>query len=242
MTEKEIFLSVVIPAYKEEKRIQNILSAIESYQRNKTFKMEILVVIDASPDDTKGAAMKYEKKIDGLRIIDNKIHQGKGGVVRQGVLEAKGKLVLFSDADNATPIQELDKLLPYIKDNEVVIGSRYCKGGKLVISQPFYRRLGSRVINLIIRMITGLKIYDTQCGFKLFESDAAKKIFEKEVSSNFSFDIEVLMLAKYFGFRTKEVGVNWYDHPHSTVNPIKDGLKLIANAFTVKKKIKNKEI
>lgn len=237
MSKEEIFVSIVIPAYKEERRIANILSAIEAYQKCNNFQIETLVVIDASPDNTKKAALEYQNRIRNLRIIDNKKHLGKGGVVRQGMLEASGQYILFSDADNATPIGELDKLLPYVDKFEVIIGSRYCEGGKFVVPQPLYRRIGSRFINLIVRSITGLKISDTQCGFKLFEQRVAKKIFTNEITNGFSFDIEVLMIAKHLGYRIKEVGVNWFDNPHSTVNPIKDGIRFIISAVKLRGKV-----
>lgn len=231
------FLSIVIPAYKEQERIHKILDAIIKYEKDHDFRVETIVVIDGSPDNTADAVLPYKDKLGDLKIIDRKENHGKGYTVRQGMLEAKGKYILFSDADNSTPIEQVDKLLKFREDYKVIIGSRYCKGGKLAYAQPLSRRIGGRVLNLIIRMFAVGGIQDTQCGFKLFEHDATQEIFKRMTFERFSFDVEVLAIARNLGYKIKEVGITWYDDPHSTVSPIKDGIRMIKDAWTVRKNI-----
>jgi dolichyl-phosphate beta-glucosyltransferase len=233
MSEQDFYLTIVIPAYKEESRIHIILEAIARYEKTKDFEIETIVVVDASPDNTAGAAKAYIGKLKHLKVHEGKENKGKGGAVRDGIMLARGKYVVFADADNSTPIEQVDKLLPYAKKYEVVIGSRYNDGGKLAIPQPLFRRVGTRVLNMIIQAIAISGIRDTQCGFKLFETEAAKKIFAKQSIYDFSFDIEILVIAKKLGYKIRETGITWYDNPHSTVSPIKDGLKMIADCITI---------
>jgi len=227
-------LSIVIPAYKEEERIHKILDAIIKYQESKNFPIEVIVVVDGSPDKTAEVVSEYKKKIPGLEIIDRKENKGKGYTVREGVMATKRRYILFSDADNSTPIEQVDKLLKHKEDYPVIIGSRYIKGGRLAHPQGVVRKLGGRVINLVIRMFAVRGIKDTQCGFKLFEHDAAKEIFKRMTFERFSFDIEILAIARRHKYKIKEAGIVWYDDPHSTVSPIKDGLKMIRDAWRVR--------
>ncbi|OQA04599.1 MAG: Undecaprenyl-phosphate 4-deoxy-4-formamido-L-arabinose transferase [bacterium ADurb.Bin400] len=237
MKEDEIYLSIVIPAYKEEERIHLILDAISTYQKHHDFAIETIVVVDGSPDNTAATALKYENKLPNLTVIDRKENHGKGYSVKEGVLKAKGKYVLFADADNSTPVEQADKLLEFAESYDVVIGSRYCPNGKLARPQPIHRIIGSRVLNMIIQALAIAGIRDTQCGFKLFESKVAKEVFKRQTFERFSFDIELLAIAKRLGYSIKEVGITWYDNPHSTVNPIKDGLRMIRDAWQVRKNI-----
>jgi len=234
---QEFYLSIVIPAYREETRIHKILEAIVEYQKGKDFLIETLVVIDGSPDNTVDSVKKFSDKIPNLRVINRLKNKGKGYTVKEGVLHSSGKFILFADADNSTPVKQADKLLKYVDKYQVVIGSRYCRGGKLAHPQPFYRVLGGRGMNLIIQLLAARGIKDTQCGFKLFEREAALKIFKLQTFDRFSFDIELLAIARKLGYKTKEVGITWYDDPHSTVNPIKDGLQMVRDSWIIRKNI-----
>ena len=231
-------LSIVIPAYKEEKRIHKILDAVIDYEHDHDFAVEVIVVIDGRVDRTAEVAGKYKERIKGLKIIDRQENKGKGYTVKEGMLAASGKYILFTDADNATPIEQVDKLLKFTPEYPVVIGSRYVKGGRLAIPQSFFRKMGGRVLNLILQMLAAPGIVDTQCGFKLFAHDAAKKIFKRMTFDRWSFDIEVLAIARAHKFKIKEVGITWYNDPHSLVNPIKDGLKMVRDAWVVRKNLK----
>lgn len=235
--ENDIKLSIVIPAYKEETRIHKSLDAIIKYEKEHDFAVEVLVVLDGTPDNTLAVVEKYKDKLKDLKIIDRKENKGKGYTVKEGVLAAKGKFILFTDADNATPVEQVDKLLEHTGKYQIVIGSRYVKGGKLAVPQGIIRKIGGRVLNLMIQGLAVPGIIDTQCGFKLFEHSAGKKIFEKMTFDRFSFDIEVLAIGKKLGYKINEVGITWFNDPHSTVSPIKDGLKMIRDAWRVNRNI-----
>lgn len=230
-------LSIIIPAYNEEKRIHKILEAIIKYETDSKRNVETIVVLDGTPDNTLGAAKKYEGKVKNLMIVDRKENKGKGYTVKEGMEKASGKYMLFCDADNSTPVEQVEKLLKYAEDYEVVIGSRYIEGSKLAVSQSFFRKMGGRVINLFIRMLAIPGVKDTQCGFKLFQNKAGKEIFKQVTFDRWSFDIEVLAIARKKKFKIKQVGITWYDDPHSTVNPIKDGLKMIRDSWQVRKNL-----
>lgn len=232
----DIYLSIVVPAYKEEERIHLILEAIEKYQTQADFNLETIIVIDGSPDQTAEMAKKYDK-VKNLSIIDRHQNKGKGYSVREGVMAAKGKYVLFADADNSTPVEQVSKLLKYVNKYDVVIGSRYNHGGHEDKPQPISRIIGSRGLNLLIQFLAVYGIKDTQCGFKLFESHAAKEIFKRQTFDRFSFDIEILAIAKQLGYKIYEAGIIWYDNPHSTVNPLRDGLRMVRDAWQVRKNI-----
>lgn len=238
---QEYYLSVIVPAYKEEKRVLKALFAIKEYKKTHDFRIETIVVVDGSPDKTGEIAEDYKKELSDLKVIDRKENKGKGYTVKEGMLSATGKYMLFTDADNSTPFEQVDKLLKYIDMYEVVIGSRYIKGGKLAHAQPLTRIIGGRVLNAIIQLLAVRGIKDTQCGFKLFQREAGKEIFKRETFDRFSFDIEVLAIARKLGYKTKEVGITWYDDPHSTVNPIKDGARMIADSWRVRKNITAKK-
>jgi len=237
----KIKLTIVVPAYKEEKRIHLILDAVEKYAESNDFNIETIVVVDGSPDKTAEVAKSYSGKITGLRVIDREKNLGKGGTVREGIVEAKGDHIIFADADNSTPIEQVDKLLPFMTKYEVVIGSRYIKGGEMATPQPFIRRLGSRFLNIIIQFFAVPGIKDTQCGFKMFQRDAAYEIFKHTKVTDFSFDIELLAVARKLGYKIKEVGIIWHDNPHSTVSPFRDGWRLIKDTFEIGKRLKREK-
>lgn len=236
MSEK-IYLSIVIPAYREEGRIHKILDAVARFEKSKDYQIETIIVADASPDNTASVAKSYKDKLSHLRVIEGKVNKGKGGAVQEGMLEASGEHIIFADADNSTPIEQVEKLLKYVPKYEVVIGSRYVSGGKLAIPQSLVRRLGSRGLNLIIQVLAVYGIKDTQCGFKLFSQKAAREIFSRQTVTDFSFDIEILAIARKLGYKIKEAGIVWYDDPHSTVNPIKDGLRAIKDAWKIRQNL-----
>lgn len=214
-----MYLSVIIPAYNEEKRIDSTLKLIDEYLRRQNYDYEILVVSDGSKDGTAGFVKNLETEIRGLRLVDNEENHGKGYVVRQGMLEARGNLRLFTDADNSTSIDHLDKFIPYINEGySVVIGSIGISGHKVAFgSEPGWRRILGKLGNLFIQIMAVPGIMDTQRGFKLFTADAVSKIFPKLTIARWGFDIEVLALARKFGYKIKEVPVDWKNDPNSKV-------------------------
>jgi dolichyl-phosphate beta-glucosyltransferase len=235
----QIKLTIVVPAYKEEKRIHLILDAVEKYVKSKDFNIETIVVVDGSPDQTAEVAKGYASRIPDLHVIDRQENKGKGASVKEGVLKARGDYIIFADADNSTPIEQADELLESITKYEVVIGSRYISGGQMATPQPLIRRLGSRFLNIIIQLFAVPGIRDTQCGFKMFQRDAAHRIFRHLKVNDFSFDIELLAIARKLGYKTKEVGVVWHDNPHSTVSPFSDGWRMIRDTIAIRKRVQN---
>lgn len=214
-----MYLSIIIPAYNEEKRIEKTLESIDSYLRMKNYDYEIIVVSDGSKDNLVSLVRRLEQTIKGLRVIDNKENHGKGYAVKQGILEAKGDLRLFTDADNATSIDHLEKFIPYLNQGyDVVVGSIAVKGHKVAIgSEPLWRRIFGKLGNLFIQIMAVPGIHDTQRGFKLLTARAAQDIFPRLTITRWGFDIEMLALARKFKYKIKELPVDWKNDPNSTV-------------------------
>ena len=214
----EVFLSVIMPAYKEEDRIGHTLEAIDQYLRKQIFEYEILVVNDGSSDKTAEVVRGYESRIKGLRLIDNAKNNGKGYVVKQGMLEARGKYRLFMDSDNSVPIDYFDEFLPYFSQGyDVVIGSIEVAGAKIEEHAAWYRRLLGHWAKLLIRFMAIWEIHDTQRGFKIFSEKAAREVFPLQTLTRWGFDIEILVISKNLGFRIKELPVTWNNPSGSKV-------------------------
>ena len=228
-------LSVIIPAYNEEKRISATLLDIDRYLSRQNYDYEIIVVSDGSTDNTSGVVGNLKHQIPNLKLIDNKTNHGKGYVVKQGMLEAKGEYRLFMDADNSTTVDHLEKFWPYIKEGyDIVIGSIEVKGAEIHEEAAWYRRWLGRISKYMIRIIAGLwKIHDSQRGFKLFTAEAALKIFPKQTIMRWGFDIEVLVLAKRMGFKIKEAAIDWKNPGESKVT-LKSYIKTFQELLKIK--------
>lgn len=239
------FLSVVVPCFDEMANLQKgVLEKLKNYLDKKGFSYEVIIVDDGSRDGSKEFIKNFTKEHQGFFLIQNP-HFGKAGAITTGVLKAKGEYILFTDMDQATPIEELDKLLPYIqKDFDIVIGSR----NSVRKGAPWTRNLMARGMMLLRRVVIGLKgIRDTQCGFKLFRYDVAQNLFSKIYSlhkgfhavggSNVAagFDVELLYLAKVNGYKIKEVPVNWLYVETRRVNPIIDSIEALRYLYEIKK-------
>ncbi|OGB74404.1 hypothetical protein A2V68_01680 [candidate division Kazan bacterium RBG_13_50_9] len=231
---KDIYLSVVIPAYNEERRIGKTLAAVRGFLDKQNYDYEVLVVDDGSRDTTRDIVGIIAEGWPQLKMIANRANRGKGAVVKQGVLDARGRYILFADADNATPVEQLDKLLPYAREYPIVIGSRHCPGAKIHISQAPHRKLLSRASNLLIRILAVPGIWDTQCGFKLFERNAVQNIFANVRLNRFGFDFESLVIARHLGYKFKEVPIEWYNDPESKVRTGREALRTLRDLFKVK--------
>jgi len=217
--ENQPYLSVVIPAYKEGERIGRTLLEIEKYFNDKNYEWEIIIVVDGSPDNTAEISRNYANQVRNLRVIENKENHGKGYVVRQGLLEAKGKYRLFMDADGSTSITHLDKFLSEFENGfDVVIGSRDIEGAFVQIHQAKYKEIFGDLGNWAIRIVLGLWSFpDTQCGFKMISGKAADEVAKRMVIDRFGFDYELIKLAKDLGFKIKQLPVRWLNEEGSTV-------------------------
>jgi glycosyltransferase involved in cell wall biosynthesis len=212
-------LSVVVPAYNEEQRLPKTLAAIGDYLKKQPYAYEIIVVNDGSKDGTAGVTESLIGKVAKLKLIDNRVNHGKGYVVRQGMLAARGQIRLFTDSDDSTPIEEVEKLLPFFKEGyDIVIGSRDVKGAKLEPPQPLIRRFLGRGWWLLTSFMVGTwVIQDTQCGFKAMTAKATVDIMSRCRIDRFAFDPEILLLARGLKYRVKETGILWRNDLRSTV-------------------------
>ena len=213
------FLSIVIPAYNEEKRLPLALVDIDKRLSKVEYSYEILVVDDGSEDKTVEVAENFKKGIKNLRVLKNEKNYGKGFVVRQGMLESKGQWRLFTDADNSTSIDQFEKMFPFMKQGyEVIFGSRAVEGSELDPPQAWYKQMIGKLGNLFIQALVLPKIYDTQCGFKCFSEKAAEKIFRLAEVNGWAFDVEALVLAKAMDLQMKEIPIRWVNDPESRVD------------------------
>lgn len=225
-------LSVIIPAYNEEGRLPKTLREIDEYLKKQGYQSEIVVVSDGSKDKTGEKVREMIGEIKNLRLIDNKENHGKGYAVRQGMLAAIGDYRLFTDADNSTSIDQVEKMWSYFdQDYDVVIGSRDVKGAILDPPQPWQRRLVGDIFRSFSQIICGTwGILDTQCGFKGFTKKATLGIFPRTKIDGFAFDPEVLVIAKKSGYKIKEIPILWKNDPESKVkfkNMVKMGMGLL---------------
>lgn len=233
MSDKQ--LSVIIPAYNEEKSLEGTVREIADYLFEQDILHEILIVDDGSEDSTLSIASDLARSIPALRVCSYAPNRGKGFAVRTGMMAAEGDRILFTDADNSTPIQELPSLMSALDNGyAVAIGSRAVHGSVRVVHQPFYREIGGKFLNLFIRLFAVPGIKDTQCGFKLFTRKAAHTIFPLCFIDRFSFDVEVLYLARQMDYKIAELPVHWTNHGDSRVNPIRDGLRLLADIVRIR--------
>lgn len=223
-------ISIVIPAYNEEKRLEPTLKQIIKYLKNNFDEYEIIVVDDGSSDRTCEVASNYN-----VNVLSNNINRGKGYSVKKGILEAKYPLVLFSDGDLATPIEELNKFIDYISDDyDIIIASRNLEKSNVKVKQPLYRQIMGKAFPRLVNLFIVRGFNDTQCGFKLFRTDTAKKIVSFQTVESFSFDVELLLIATRLGYKIKEAPVVWIDKEGTTVRTIKDGLRMLFDLFKIK--------
>ena len=225
------FLSVVIPAYNEEYNLRTgVLDSVHDYLLEQKYSWEILFVDDGATDGTVRVANEFAKKHTGFNVLKEP-HRGKAGTVTAGILKAKGEIILFTDTDQATPIDQLEKILPkFEKGYDVVIGSRSGREGA-----PIIRKAMASGFSLLRLLILRLPFKDTQCGFKAFRNEAANRIFrklelfgEKSTTSGASvfagFDLEILYVARKLGYKITEVAVDWHHKEGTKVDPIKDSI------------------
>lgn len=229
------YLSVIIPAYNEDNRIKGTLEAIYNYLSRQNYAWEVIVVSDGSKDRTVDITAEFISNKPEISLIANTKNHGKGYVVRQGMLQAGGQYRLFTDADNSTSIEQIEKFWPYVEEGyDIVIGSIEITGAEIHERAQWYRRALGKYSKYIIRIIAGLwGIHDTQRGFKLFTAKAVNNIFSRTKIDRFGFDIEVLALAKKMGYKVKEVPVIWDNPADSKVN-LKSYFEVLKDLFKIR--------
>jgi glycosyltransferase involved in cell wall biosynthesis len=230
-------ISVVIPAYNEEARLPGTLQAVLRHLAEGQWESaELIVVDDGSTDNTALLVDEARFAHPNVRLVSNRVNRGKGYSVRHGILEAQGDWILFTDADLSAPIGELDTLLEaaHAHDAAVVFGSRAVDPSLIDTPQSGTRRLAGRCFNLLVRLLTGLRFQDTQCGFKLFRADAGRAICRRQRIARWGFDVEQLYLARRLGYRAVEVGVHWAHADGSKVRMVRDSLNMLGDLLRIR--------
>ncbi len=225
-------VSLIIPAYNEEERLESSISAAIDYLEKLEYDFEIVIVDDGSAD---GTADKAELLGGNVKVLRQPSNRGKGAAVRRGMLESSGSIKIFSDADFSTPIYETKKILDSLNNGyDICIGSRAVDESMIKEHQPWYREFMGKTFNKIVQLLVLPGIKDTQCGFKGFTDRAASIIFPKTQIDGFGFDVEVLYLARLNGMKIQEIPVEWYNDERSKVDPLKDSFRMLLDIFKVR--------
>jgi len=234
MSSGALELSIVIPSFNEEKRLPATLERIASYIQASGRNTEVIVVDDGSADKTAEVAKNYAGRIENLRVVSNGTNRGKGYSVRHGASEARGDIVLFTDADLSAPIEEADKLLAKMGEYDVAIGSRAVNRALIEVHESRFREFAGIVFNKLVRTILRLPFVDTQCGFKAFRREKCKILFAQQTIERFGFDPELLYLARHHGLKTIEVAVRWAHSPATKINMWRDSLQMFLDVVVIR--------
>jgi dolichyl-phosphate beta-glucosyltransferase len=227
-------LSIVIPAYNEELRLPTTLDSIAAFLSSLGVETEIIVVDDGSRDRTATVAESFRQKFASLRVLPNGVNRGKGYSVRHGMLEARGRNVLFTDADLSAPIEEAPKLLEALRTYDVAIGSRALDRRLITVHESPFREFAGIVFNVIVRLTLRLPFVDTQCGFKAFRRERCQILFEQQRIERFGFDPELLYLARHHGLKTVEIPVRWAHSPATKINMLRDSIQMFLDVFVIR--------
>jgi len=225
-------LSLVIPAYNEERRLGAGLRQALDYLRKRGEPFEILVVDDGSRDQTSEVADSFAE--EEVRLLRHERNRGKGAAIRTGLAASAGARVLLSDADFSTPIEELEKLEPHLERSRLVIGSRGLADSAVQKRQPFYRELMGKTFNRLVRLLGVRGLRDTQCGFKLVEGEAGRQLARELKIEGFAYDVELIWLARRHGWQVAEVGVVWINSEDSRVSPIRSSLSMLRDLVRIR--------
>jgi len=231
-------LSLIIPAYNEADRLPGTIQRIQEHRRSWNFPIEVIIVVEPSEDRTLALVEKAVKSWLDLRVLTHHEKRGKGFAVRSGMYQARGDLIFFTDADLSTPMEDLDAALAlFARDRSIdlIVGNRMHPESQILQRQNLGREWMGKVFNRIVQMVTGLRIRDTQCGFKGFRNRAAKEIFGRQRIDGFSFDVEILLLARAMGFAIAELPVHWTNSKASRVHPVRDSAGMFFDVIRVRK-------
>jgi dolichyl-phosphate beta-glucosyltransferase len=228
-------LSIIIPAYNESARIGPALEQVVACVHERKWPAEVIVVNDGSRDDTAEIVKRVAARDSIVRLIENPVNRGKGFSVRNGMLHASGEIMMFTDADLSSPIEETERLLAAIRDGaDIAIGSRWLDKGRQTKHQPWYRQMFGRCFNAVTRLVMGLPFADTQCGFKAFRREAAYTVFQLQRIERWGFDPELLFIALKRGYKVREVPVTWGHDERSRLSYLKDGIKMLEELVYVR--------
>jgi len=228
------FLSIIIPALNEERRLPDCLQKIDTFLQTQSYSAEVIVVENGSADDTVGVVTRFAQQHPYVRLFAGE-PRGKGRAVRRGMLEARGDYRFMCDADLSMPIEEVVKFLPpQLNDFEIAIASREAKGARRY-NEPFHRHVMGRVFNLLVKVLALRQFEDTQCGFKMVSRKAAEDIFRVGLINGIGFDVEMLYIAQHRGYKTVEVPINWYYNAESKMRLFKDSLGIIREIFEIRR-------
>jgi dolichyl-phosphate beta-glucosyltransferase len=229
------YLSVIIPAKDEEKRLPGTLERVLEYLGRQPYTYEVVVVDDGSTDDTRGVVERFAATDPAVRLLSYEVNRGKGYAVRRGMLDAQGDYLLMCDADLSTPIEEVETLFAALDEGAAIaIGSRAMTGSHLVVRQPPLRELIGRCFNLAVRFLAVPGIHDTQCGFKLFTRAAARDIFAHLTVDHWCFDVEALLVARKMEYRVAEVPVTWVNEANTKVNVLRDFARTVLDLLRIR--------
>jgi len=225
------FLSIIIPAHNEENRLPGTLEQVFHFLEKQSFTSEVIIVENGSSDRTLNVAQEFSATHKNFWVMQSE--RGKGAAVRRGMLEAKGEYCFMCDADLSMPVDEISKFIPpALEGYDIAIASREAKGA-VRYNEPPYRHFGGRGINFIIQLFILPGLNDTQCGFKCFRAEVAKDIFKYQTLHGWSFDIELLYIARRRGYRVKEVPIHWYHFADSKVSALRDAVRMIQDIFRI---------
>jgi len=228
-------LSIIIPAYNEERRITRTLDQILAYLDDQRLEFEVIVVNDGSRDRTVEAAAARMAGRPACRVVSLPVNRGKGAAVRRGIQEAAGRHILFSDADLSTPIEELGRLRQALEAGaDLAIGSRALQQSQILQHQPWYREAMGKTFNLLVRAILGLSLHDTQCGFKCFTREAARKLIRLQQVEGWAFDAELLYLSRRLGMKVVEIPVRWINDTGTKVGIVRSSSQMLNSIIRVR--------
>ena len=234
------YLSLVLPAYNEARRLPPTLDRLAEFARGCAFSLEVLIVVEHSTDGTLEIASRFAAGEANFHVIDNKVQRGKGYAVRSGMLRARGEHVFYMDADLSVPLAAVHEFLRHFEENagaQILIGNR--QHARSLISRrqsPLRERMG-KVFNGILQRLALSGMHDTQCGFKAFRASACREIFRRQTLDGFAFDVEVLLLAERLGYRIDDLPVEWINSPESKVNIVSDSLLMLRDTLRVRRMV-----
>ncbi len=227
-------LSIIIPAYNEEQRLPDTLKQVFEFLKKQDYQAEVLVIENGSQDKTYDIAQSYSDQFSLYSVLQETL-PGKGRAVQKGMLAARGQYRFMCDADLSMPIEEVNRFIPpMLEDFDIAIGSREAPGA-VRYDEPEYRHLGGRAINLMIRLLALPGLQDTQCGFKCFRAPIVEDIFNQQTLNGWSFDIELLYIARRRNYHIKEIPIPWYFNPATKLSPVQDALQMALDIWTIRR-------